>query len=56
MSQHELSRITEIWQPSINEMCNNKAKRLPVDNLAKICAVLNCGITDIMELVKEPTD
>lgn len=50
MSQHELARLTDIRQPSINEMCRNQTVRLPLANLAKICEVLNCDITDIMEL------
>lgn len=50
ISQHELSRLTGIRQPSINEMCNNQTKRLPLDNLAKICKVLECDISDILEL------
>jgi putative transcriptional regulator len=53
MSQHELSRLTGIRQPSINEMCRNQTVRLPLDNLAKICNVLDCGITDVLELKKE---
>lgn len=51
MSQHELSRLTGIRQPSINEMCRNQTQRLPLENLAKICEVLNCDITDILELI-----
>lgn len=54
ISQHELSRLTGIRQASINEMCLNKTKRLPLDNLAKICEVLECQITDIIELKEEP--
>lgn len=50
MSQHELSRLTGIRQATINDMCQNKTKRLVLDNLAKICIALNCGITDILEL------
>lgn len=50
MSQHELSRLTGIRQPSINEMCRNQTARLPLDNLAKICDTLNCEITDVLEL------
>lgn len=50
MSQHELSRLTGIRQASINEMCRNQTVRLPLKNLAKICDVLNCEITDILEL------
>lgn len=53
MSQHELSRITGIRQPSINEMCRNQTVRLPLDNLAKICDSLDCEINDILELRRE---
>lgn len=53
MSQHELSRLTGIRQPSINEMCRNQTARLPLVNLAKICDVLNCEITDVIELVRD---
>jgi len=50
ISHRELSRLTGIRHPSISEMCNNKTKRLPLDNLAKICEVLECDIPDILEL------
>ncbi|MBT2215824.1 helix-turn-helix domain-containing protein [Virgibacillus dakarensis] len=53
MSQHELSRLTGIRQPSINEMCRNQTVRLPLDNLAKICDVLECEIQDILKLGPE---
>lgn len=56
MSQHELSRLTGIRQPTINDMCQNKTKSLPLVNLAKICEVLECEITDIIELKEEPTE
>jgi putative transcriptional regulator len=56
MSQHELARITGIRQPSINEMCRNQTVRVPLSNLAKICEVLNCEITDILELRKEQSE
>ncbi|MBO1515648.1 helix-turn-helix domain-containing protein [Metabacillus bambusae] len=56
MTQRELARKTEIRVPSINEMYHNQTVRLPLDNLAKICEVLECEITDILELVKEPTE
>lgn len=50
MSQHELSRLTGIRQASINDMCQNKTRRLSLDNLAKICKALDCDITDVIEL------
>jgi putative transcriptional regulator len=56
MSQHKLSRLTGIRQPSINEMCRNQTQRLPLDNLAKICEVLECEIDDILTLEKEQSE
>lgn len=56
MSQHELARLTGIRQPSINEMCRNQTSRLPLANLAKICEVLGCEITDILKLEKEQSE
>lgn len=51
ISQRELSRRTGIRYPSINEMCKETCKHLPLDNLAKICDVLGVGVSDIIELV-----
>lgn len=56
LSQHQLSKMTDIPQPAINLMCLNKAVRFPLDRLAKICEVLECEITDILKLEKEPTE
>jgi len=56
MSQRELAKLTEIRQPSINEMCRNQTARLPLDNLAKICEILNCEITDILRLEKSQSE
>lgn len=53
MTQRELARLTGIRVPSINEMYHNQTVRLPLDNLAKICEVLDCKITDVIELVKQ---
>jgi putative transcriptional regulator len=56
MSQRELSRQTGIRHPTISEMCLNTSKSLPVDNLNKICAVLDCNVSDIIEYKKEPSE
>jgi putative transcriptional regulator len=56
MSQRELSRLTNIRQPSINEMCRNMTQRIDKDNLALICQVLNRDITDILRIVKEQSE
>lgn len=52
MSQRELSRLTGIRQPSINEMCRNQTSRLPLENLAKICKILDVDIPDVLKLEK----
>lgn len=52
IGQREFSRMTGIRHPSIGEMCANKTVRLPLENLAKVCEVLDVGITDILELEK----
>lgn len=54
MSHRELARLSGVRHTSVSEMCNNQTKRMPLDNLAKICEVLDCEITDILKLVKEP--
>lgn len=56
MSQHELSRLTGIRQPSINDMCRNLTRRIPLENIEKICEVLNCEIHDLLVLIKEDPD
>lgn len=53
MAQRELARLTGIRHPSINEMCRNQVKQMPLDNLAKICEVLKCDIPDILKLEKD---
>lgn len=56
ISHRELSRMTGIRHPSISEMCNNSTERLPLRNLAVICEVLECEITDILKLEREPSE
>lgn len=55
MSQHKLANLTGIRQPTINAMCRNESVHIPLNNLAKICEVLECEITDVLQLIKEPT-
>lgn len=56
ISQRELSRLTGIRHPTINEMCLNKSKYLPVSNLELICNTLECDISDLLEIKKEHSD
>lgn len=56
LSQHQLAKMTDIPQPAINLMCQNKAIRFPLDRLATICVALECDISDILILEKEQSD
>lgn len=56
LSQHQLAKMTEIPQPAINLMCQNKAVRFPLDRLAVICKHLDCDVSDILILEKEQTE
>jgi putative transcriptional regulator len=52
ISQRKLSRETGIRQPTISEMCLNRSKSLPIENLDLICDFLNCNLFDIIEYNK----
>jgi putative transcriptional regulator len=56
MSQRELGRLTGIRYTTIQEMCKNQSKHIPLNNLAKICEALNVDIPDILELVEIKSD
>lgn len=53
MTQKDLAERTGIRPPTISAICNNSAKHLPLDALDKMCAVLDCQPSDLMEYVKE---
>ncbi|WP_041123040.1 helix-turn-helix domain-containing protein [Jeotgalibacillus alimentarius] len=52
ISQRSLSRDSNVRLATINEMCKQETKYLPLDNLAAICEVLECEIADILKLQK----
>ena len=52
MSQRELERRTNIYQPTISKMCSNNLQHMPLDALAKICEALECDIGDVLQLKK----
>ena len=53
MTQKELAERTGIRPPTISAICTNTVKHLPVDALDKICEVLDCQPSDLMEYIKE---
>ncbi|MDD7416225.1 MAG: helix-turn-helix transcriptional regulator [Spirochaetales bacterium] len=53
MTQKELAEKTGIRPPTISALCTNSAKHLPIDVLDKICAVLECQPSDLIEYISE---
>lgn len=50
ITKRELSRLTGIRHATINDLCNNSVKQIPLKNLAIICEILN--IEDLNDLIK----
>ena len=55
MTQKELAERTGIRPPTVSAICTGSVKHLPVEALDKICEVLDCQPSDLMEYVKEPS-
>ena len=51
ISKNKLSHRAEMQRTQINNYCNNQITRLDIDVLARICTVLNCTISDLLEFV-----
>ncbi len=51
MSQAELARKTGIRPNTIGEIYNELIERINLDHLDKICAVLNCSVSDLIEYI-----
>ena len=54
ISKNKLSHKAEMQRTQINNYCKNNITRLDTDVLARICAVFNCKIEDLLEFV--PSD
>ena len=51
ISKNKLSHKAEMQRTQLNNYCNNQITRLYIDVLARICTVLNCSISDLLEFV-----
>lgn len=49
MSQTELQTQTGLAYSTVNDLCNNKPRRIELDTLDVLCDVLECSIGDILE-------
>ena len=53
MTQKELAERTGIRPPTVSAICTGAVKHLPIDALDKICEVLNCQPSDLMEYIED---
>lgn len=51
MSQAELSRRTGIRPMTINDWYHDITDKISLDHLDKICEVLQCSVTDLIEYI-----
>ncbi|WP_411830024.1 helix-turn-helix domain-containing protein [Metasolibacillus meyeri] len=51
MTQAELARRTDIRPNTINEIYHELIERINLEHLDKICEVLDCEISDLIEYV-----
>ena len=51
ISKNKLSHRAEMQRTQINHYCNNTISRLDIDVLARLCTVLECEISDLLEFV-----
>lgn len=49
--KNKLSQRAEMQRTQLNNYCNNKISRLDIDVLGRLCTVLECDISDILEFV-----
>ena len=56
LSKNKLSHRAEMERTQINNYCNNKITRLDTDVLARICTVLECELSDLIEFVPPKDD
>jgi len=53
MTQTELHQKTGIRKATINEMYHELVERVNLDYLSRICDVLKCNISDILEYIPD---
>ncbi len=51
ISKTKLSFKAEMQRTQLNNYCNNKIIRIDFDVLGRLCTVLECDISDLLEFV-----
>lgn len=53
MTQSELAELTSIRPSTICDLCNNNCTFIKLENIEKLCKILNCDLSDIMKFYKD---
>ena len=53
-TQADLARRTGIRRATINELYNELTDRINLEHLDRICEVLECDVSDILEYIPNP--
>ena len=53
-TQADLARKTGIRRATINELYNELTDRVNLEHLDRICEVLECSVSDVLEYVPNP--
>lgn len=48
----ELSEKSKVSRQTIDKLVKNKSKRIDVDTVYKLCSVLDCDISELIEIQK----
>ena len=53
MTQTELQTRTGLAYSTVNDLFNNKPRRIELDTLDVLCDVLDCSIADVLERIPD---
>lgn len=53
MSRRELAQLIGVRPNTVGDMYNDNVKRLDIVTLNKICTVLDCDVSDILEFTRD---
>lgn len=56
MTRKKLAELTGVRPNTICDLYNEKSKKIDLDLMDRICAVLNCDISDLLERITENED
>lgn len=51
ISKNKLCKWAELERTQLNNYCKNEVARVDLDVLARMCTVLECDISDLLEFV-----